>query len=559
MEDAMSDNDLKAQLGAIEVPTTFVELDELDQARAIRNKFGLLADEFLYLSRNVLFADDVPDKSAAIADLSREFTERLATLDTADKAIEKATWSTAKVNDFPDSSFLYVESGGEKDAEGKTTPRSLRHFPVKDADGKPDPAHLRNALARAGQAKDKSGKPLSDAIVKRVQTKARELLKKATKETGFWQSVVRRAKERAGLVESDKVVDSPFFVWKDAGTDRFWWFAVYSNNYKDDDRPPEIISADAHREFVKNVDGGRWPMPELWLWHVPGSKVGRAKMVAFDDDTGFAVAAGTFDPGRENIAGALMESKGILVSHGMPGGFIERDADDPSTIVRYRTREISPLPDWAAANKATGFTILNTKEYKDMLPKEKRAFLEGLGIDVDVLDGQLKDAAELLADAGIPSKEVESEETPEATPETVDAATTEDPTDADEKDAGDPAPEDTTDETPELTTAQIVAAAVQVGVESAMESVVGSLKSVNDRLDAIEAREKETDELSPAASFQDVIRSAVIGQDAAKIDGRKKDAQGPVENKAVTQGDTPFDVVNAIKAGQDWRGAIPAQ
>jgi len=67
-------------------------------------------------------------------------------------ALEKATWTTAYINDLPDSAFLYIEAGGEKDAEGKTTPRSLRHFPYKDASGAVDMAHLRNAAARIPQA-----------------------------------------------------------------------------------------------------------------------------------------------------------------------------------------------------------------------------------------------------------------------------------------------------------------------------------------------------------------------------------------------------------------------
>lgn len=62
-----------------------------------------------------------------------------------------AEWSTAYVNDLPDSSFAYISPGGKKDAEGKTTPRSLRHLPYKDKDGKVDAAHLRNALARLSQ------------------------------------------------------------------------------------------------------------------------------------------------------------------------------------------------------------------------------------------------------------------------------------------------------------------------------------------------------------------------------------------------------------------------
>lgn len=74
------------------------------------------------------------------------------TLDPAlQAALDRAVWSTASVNDLPDSAFAYIEDGGKKDDEGKTTPRSLRHLPYKNADGKVDPAHVRNALARLSQ------------------------------------------------------------------------------------------------------------------------------------------------------------------------------------------------------------------------------------------------------------------------------------------------------------------------------------------------------------------------------------------------------------------------
>lgn len=58
----------------------------------------------------------------------------------------RAQLATADVNDLPDSDFAYIEPGGEKDADGKTVPRSLRHFPIHDA------AHVRNALSRAPQS-----------------------------------------------------------------------------------------------------------------------------------------------------------------------------------------------------------------------------------------------------------------------------------------------------------------------------------------------------------------------------------------------------------------------
>lgn len=84
-----------------------------------------------------------------------------------------AEWSTAFINDLPDSAFLYVESGGKKDSEGKTTPRSLRHFPYKDASGKIDLAHLRNAIARIPQAS------ISSSLKSSLQARARRLLSNA--------------------------------------------------------------------------------------------------------------------------------------------------------------------------------------------------------------------------------------------------------------------------------------------------------------------------------------------------------------------------------------------
>jgi HK97 family phage prohead protease len=89
---------------------------------------------------------------------------------------EKAVWSRAKINDLPDSAFFYIESGGEKDEEGKTTPRSLRHFPYKDADGTVDLPHLRNAIGRIPQS---NAPGLTDAKKKSLQDKARGILEKA--------------------------------------------------------------------------------------------------------------------------------------------------------------------------------------------------------------------------------------------------------------------------------------------------------------------------------------------------------------------------------------------
>ena len=65
--------------------------------------------------------------------------------------MKEAEWDTEYVNNLPDSAFAYIEAGGEKDEQGKTTPRNLRHLPFKNAEGNIDHDHLVNALGRLPQ------------------------------------------------------------------------------------------------------------------------------------------------------------------------------------------------------------------------------------------------------------------------------------------------------------------------------------------------------------------------------------------------------------------------
>src|SRR5262249_5673290 len=67
---------------------------------------------------------------------------------------------------------------------GKTTPRSLRHFPYKDANGKVDLPHLRNALARIPQSS------LSADVKARAIAKAQSIAKANGIDTGKSQSRV---------------------------------------------------------------------------------------------------------------------------------------------------------------------------------------------------------------------------------------------------------------------------------------------------------------------------------------------------------------------------------
>jgi phage I-like protein len=132
----------------------------------VRNK------EYRYISPAFLFEK----ATKIITDIvSAALTNRPA-LDMPAIARQKALaaqWTTAYINDLADSAFLHIESGGKKDSEGKTVPRSLRHFPYKDASGKIDLPHLRNAIARIPQAK------IEGLDADALQKKAQRLLKQA--------------------------------------------------------------------------------------------------------------------------------------------------------------------------------------------------------------------------------------------------------------------------------------------------------------------------------------------------------------------------------------------
>jgi hypothetical protein len=59
--------------------------------------------------------------------------------------LAKSDLSAKELNDLPDNAFAYIEPGGTKDSDGKTTPRKLRHFAIHDK------THADNAASRIAQ------------------------------------------------------------------------------------------------------------------------------------------------------------------------------------------------------------------------------------------------------------------------------------------------------------------------------------------------------------------------------------------------------------------------
>jgi len=127
----------------------------------------------------------------------------------ASYAMLMAEWDNEYINDLPDDCFAYVAPGGEKDEQGKTVPRALRHLPFKSPQGNISIDHLRNALARLDQT----------SLPPEAKAKARAILEKAAEEAGVGETgnntkegedttMEEKLRELLGLGPDDDIVEA---------------------------------------------------------------------------------------------------------------------------------------------------------------------------------------------------------------------------------------------------------------------------------------------------------------------------------------------------------------
>ena len=310
--------------------------------------------------------------------------------------------------------------------------------------------------------------------------------------------------------------------------------------YRDDDYPPEIISSTSHQNFVKMVNDRQVPMPELWQWHIPGTRWGVADWVDFTPN-GFAIASGTVDEGCEAIAEAYAKDANVRVSHGMPKPLIVRDVNDSSIINFHVTTEISPLPLNKEANPLTGFNVFDREVKQMSLSEEQKQYLMSHGLDADHVSqieagiGQLGKQAE-----GRESKQKERTLSDDDLAALAAILTSKDAEVAEEVQQDDPDTEESIEEQPHYVTHEELAAVVAglvEGTQSIGESVK-ALKSVVDGLQQTDADKiAKAAENTPAASLSALIASSIIGKQAAYVDGRTSEAKdGPKETKKESTG-----------------------
>jgi len=191
------------------------------------------------------------------------------------------------------------------------------------------------------------------------------------------------------------------------------WFAWWSNCYED--REEEFFAEKGFERYIRRVDTGLVPYPELWIAHIKGSRVGIADMVGGIGR--FAIATGTFDDttaGRD--AKAYYSDNPATLSHGF---MFPRDKFINGVYHDFNTFELTLLePGWEA-NSYTDFEKVKSMQ----LSPEKLAYLKQvLPNDADRIIAQTEEKDKALEAMGVAYKDFATPDDTAETPEVQQAA-----------------------------------------------------------------------------------------------------------------------------------------
>ena len=141
-------------------------------------------------------------------------------------------------------------------------------------------------------------------------------------------------------------------LFRSKETNNLEFVAIASNNFRDNDNPPDIITKEAHVEYAEYVkSSGHYP--ELRLWHTPEFRLGKVSWV--EEVNGFLVTGGTVDKEAETLVEKAINEHGF---NAISMGFFPIEEKD-HIIEMYRTFEVSILPQDVAANPWTSIDLLN--------------------------------------------------------------------------------------------------------------------------------------------------------------------------------------------------------
>lgn len=177
------------------------------------------------------------------------------------------------------------------------------------------------------------------------------------------------------------------------------WLIVWSNNFED--RDGECFTQKAIDKYVARVDVGAVPLPELWIYHTPGTRIGQASWVGRHDH--FVLAGGDFDstPQAQAAKAFYQRTAGkTSISHGFT---FPPDALRDKAYHEFNTFEITLLPRGAEANRFTSLEGVKAMA----LEEHKRAhIIEAFGKELaEEILGDLDKRGKALEEVGIAFKD----------------------------------------------------------------------------------------------------------------------------------------------------------
>ena len=226
---------------------------------------------------------------------------------------------------------------------------------------------------------------------------------------------IRAAAKKLGIGNNMEKERNSILVEKDAD-DHWRWVGWVTNNFIDWDA--DIITEDAHKEYVGWLEKNMDVAPSFVSWHTPGTA--RTHPVDFAMyENGFLIMSGLLE---EQEAIGLLKAQSKIDLGMLHGSFVlSRDPKDPRAITKYRMYEASDLPLENAANPFTDFETMvkevgmdKVKYLAQILGSEEKAnaFLEKTGLK----QKQLQEAEVESKEQAAPDTELVQD--PPALPET---------------------------------------------------------------------------------------------------------------------------------------------
>lgn len=290
--------------------------------------------------------------------LTQAETEYIEVSPEADEACAGCRWFLPATDTEPSACYIVEPEPAPIVAEGYCN----RH----EAESEDEPADEAEELveeivseaAVEDDETDKAGRVISSATARSLKN-AWQALKDLFTKTGILKDMDTEDDE------PDDEKRSTFKVFKVGN--KLYWKAEWSNAFED--REGEILSEEAHVGYLKRVEEGLVPYPELWFYHVKGTVHGKAIWLGGVDK--MMVAVGIFDDSpitKKFIRYYRTTDEPLGVSHGFKFPVWSKKG---GVYTSYNTFEISPLPLEAAANVYTSF-----EELKMQITEQQVAALE---------------------------------------------------------------------------------------------------------------------------------------------------------------------------------------